>query len=167
MFAADGPGRAKAMGVKHPNSFSKHPCAYCMCEQSDDITGGQLGDAGFDIGANRRTYGATLDGFEQLESLAHLPSEQQTRSKELGLVAPGPNGLALPLWQAQHVDPIQVCPVERLHCDALVSTFVVGVARVDRYNLCAAYTSYSLPDIGYNVFLCFAASLSERTSRTN
>lgn len=86
MFTADGPGRAKAMGVKHPNSFSKHPCAYCMCEQSDDVAGGQLGDASFDVDANRRTYGATQAGFEELGSLTEQPIEQQARSKELGLV---------------------------------------------------------------------------------
>ncbi|CAN0435737.1 unnamed protein product [Pylaiella littoralis] len=118
MSTADGPGRAKAMGCKHPNSFSKFPCAYCMCEQSENVTGGELGDAKFDIGASRRTYGTTRAGFDELASLAGQPVEQRRRSKELGLTPPDTDGGELPLWTTQRINPLRHCPVERLHFDA-------------------------------------------------
>lgn len=91
------------MGCKHPNSSSKFPCAYCMCEQSE-TSGGDLGDANFDVVANRRTYRTTRAGFDELESLAEQPVEQRIRSKELGLVASDPIGGALPLWTTQQIN---------------------------------------------------------------
>lgn len=127
LFAADGPGRAKAMGCKHPNAFSRFPCAYCMCEQKDDETGGELGNAKFDIGVHRRTYGATRAGFDDLESHAGQPDEQTKLSMELGLVVPDPNEGELPLWTTQRINPLQHCPVERLHFDALVSVEKIQV----------------------------------------
>ncbi|CAM9534271.1 unnamed protein product [Hapterophycus canaliculatus] len=118
-MCGDGPGRSKCLGGKGPNNFSVFPCPYCMVRQSENDTGGDLGNPQFDIEKNRRTWGQILDGFSELEALAGDPAEQTRRSKELGLLPPDPSGLPLPLYNAMRVIPTEHVPVERLHFDAL------------------------------------------------
>ncbi|CAB1107711.1 unnamed protein product [Ectocarpus sp. CCAP 1310/34] len=86
------------------NNFSRFPCPYCMVEQRDNITGGDLGDAQYDIEANRRTWG-------------HGRSRQ---SMVLGLIT-DTNGPSLPMHDSMLTAPAAVVPVERLHFDALGS----------------------------------------------
>ncbi|CAN0570867.1 unnamed protein product, partial [Ectocarpus sp. 12 AP-2014] len=74
--------------TKAPNSWSKHPCAYCMVSQRDDDTGGDLGNPRFDIDKHRRTWGQITDGLSELDALADVPREQDRRSRDLGLVPP-------------------------------------------------------------------------------
>lgn len=92
-----------------------------MARQRNDDTGGDLGNPKFDIDENKCTWGQITDGFTELEGLAGDPVEQDTRSKELGLLAPDSSGLPLPLYNAMRVVPNEHVPVERLHFDALVS----------------------------------------------
>ncbi|CAN0322388.1 unnamed protein product, partial [Ectocarpus sp. 13 AM-2016] len=119
MWCGDGPGRAKNLGSKACNHFSRFPCSYCMVEQRDDAFGGDLGDAQYDLDANRRTWGGITEGFATLQSLSDDPSEQSRRSMELGLVAPDGTGLPLPLYDAMLIVPTEAVPVEGLHFDAL------------------------------------------------
>ncbi|CAN0092719.1 unnamed protein product, partial [Ectocarpus fasciculatus] len=121
MWCGDGPGRAKNLGSKACNHFSRFPCPYCMVEQRDDAFGGDLGDPQYDVVANRRTWGQITEGFATLESLSDDPSEQTRRSMELGLVAPDATGLPLPLYDTMLIVPTEAVPVERLHFDALGS----------------------------------------------
>lgn len=127
LLCGDGPGRAKCLGAKAPNSFSTFPCPYCKVEQADDDTGGDLGNPLFDIDRNKRTWGQVVDGFSELKALADNPGAQTERSKELGLVPPDAL-LPLPLYNDMRLVPTEHVPVERLHFDALVS----GVHRVYR-----------------------------------
>lgn len=121
LMCGDGQGRSKFLGTKAPNSWSKHPCAYCMVSQRDDDTGGDLGNPRFDIDKHRRTWGQITDGLSELDALADVPREQDRRSRDLGLVPPDASGLPLPLYTAMRIVPTENVPVERLHFDALVS----------------------------------------------
>ncbi|CAN0288031.1 unnamed protein product, partial [Scytosiphon promiscuus] len=119
LFCGDGPGRAKCLGSKGPNHFSWFPCPYCMARQRQDDTGGDLGDAGFDVDASQRIWGHIVAGFEELESLGDQPGAQEERSKALGLAAPDSTGLQHPLYQSMLIVPTKHVVVERLHFDAL------------------------------------------------
>ncbi|CAB1106243.1 unnamed protein product [Ectocarpus sp. CCAP 1310/34] len=119
LMCGDGQGRSKFLGTKAPNSWSRHPCAYCMVRQRTDDTSGDLGNPRFDIDKHRRTWGQITKGFEELHGLADDPRELERRSKELGLVEPDASGLPLPLYDAMRVVPTENVPVERLHFDAL------------------------------------------------
>ena len=128
MWCADGVGRSKQTGGKHPNAKTVHPCLYCMARQCDDDHGGDLGQPAFDIVAHRRTYGRTLAGFAELAALAGRPVEQAHRSMELGLNPnPDSTGLLLPLWGSMIGNPFLHAPMEILHVDALVRyTIAIG-----------------------------------------
>ncbi|CAN0319875.1 unnamed protein product, partial [Ectocarpus sp. 6 AP-2014] len=88
---------------------------------ADDDTGGELGNARYDIETNRRTYGQMKDGFAELALLVDQPAEQARKSMELGLAAGSANGPGLPLWTSLHINPLRHMPIERLHFDALGS----------------------------------------------
>ncbi|CAM9413476.1 unnamed protein product, partial [Ectocarpus fasciculatus] len=120
MWCGDGPGRAKVLGNKACNHFSRFPCPYCMVEQRDNITGGDLGNAQYDIDANRRTWGQITAGFDTLKSLADNPAEQSRQSTSLGLAADSTDP-SLPMYDSMLTVPTAVVPVERLHFDALGS----------------------------------------------
>lgn len=137
MVCGDGQGRAKCLGVKAPNGTSRYCCAYCMVEQRNDDSRGELGDAQYDVDSNRRTYGQTMEHFAELESLTGAPTEQAERSTEVGLCAPDSTGLPLPLFHSMVINPALHVPPERLHFDALVRDSPghdVGICRhaVDR-----------------------------------
>ncbi|CAM9224271.1 unnamed protein product, partial [Hapterophycus canaliculatus] len=119
LLCGDGQGRAKCLGSKAPNHFSWFPCPYCMVRQRQDETGGDLGNARFDIDANQRVWGDIVAGFEELESLGDYPGEQESRSKVLGLAPPDSTGLPLPLYASMLIVPTRHVVVERLHFDAL------------------------------------------------
>lgn len=125
ILCGDGPGRVKFLGCKAMNSWSLHPCPYCLVMQSDDDKGGELGDGDFDIDTHARTWGQILDGFAELEALAGDPAKQTERSKQLGLVVPGESGLPS-VYKFMRLVPIWHIPVERLHFGALVSCFEAG-----------------------------------------
>ncbi|CAN0272996.1 unnamed protein product [Ectocarpus sp. 6 AP-2014] len=118
LLVADSPPRALMCYCKHPNSFSRFPCIYCMVEQTQDNEGGDLGDQLYDIVANRRTRGLMLEGRSQLEALASNPVQQGQLSSTLGVVAPQEGDVWL-LFEACDIVPSRVTPVESFHADAL------------------------------------------------
>ncbi|CAB1106029.1 unnamed protein product [Ectocarpus sp. CCAP 1310/34] len=120
LWVGDGPGRAKVLGSKACNNLSRFPCPYCMVEQRDNITGGDLGDAQYDIEVNRRIWGQITAGFDTLKSLADNPIEQSRQSMVLGLVTDS-IAPSLPMYDSMLTAPTAVVPVERLHFDALGS----------------------------------------------
>ncbi|CAB1107965.1 unnamed protein product [Ectocarpus sp. CCAP 1310/34] len=120
LWVGDGPGRAKVLGSKACNNFSGFPCPYCMVEQRDNISGGDLGDAQYGVEANRRIWDQITAGFDTLKSLADNPVEQSRQSMVLGLVKDS-NGPSPPMYDSMLTAPTAVVPVERLHFDALGS----------------------------------------------
>ncbi|CAM9806070.1 unnamed protein product, partial [Ectocarpus sp. 12 AP-2014] len=91
-----------------------------MVEQRDNITGGDLGNAQYDIDAHRRTWGQITAGFDTLKSLTDNPAEHSRQSMVLGLAADS-NSPSLPMYDSMLTIPTAVVPVERLHFDALGS----------------------------------------------
>lgn len=126
LLYGDGPGRAKCLGSKGPNHFAWFPCPYCKARQRDDDSGGNLGDARFDVDAHQRVWGEIVAGFGELELLGDIPREQDQRSKALGLVPPESTGLPLPLYKSKLIVPTKHAVVERLHFDALVRKFLIS-----------------------------------------
>lgn len=141
MLCGDGQGRAKSVGGKHPNAKTKHPCLYCMAEQKEDATGGDLGDPQFDFESHRRTHGQTLKDFAELDSLAGAPAVQTTKSRDMGL-NPNPDwtGLLLPLFASMLINVLEHVPVERLHIDALVRSKEMRCERIFDSLLASAYS---------------------------
>lgn len=142
MWCGDGPGRAKVLGNKACNHFSRFPCPYCMVEQRDNITGGDLGNAQYDIDANRRTWGQITAGFDTLKSLADNPAEQSRQSTSLGLAADSTDP-SLPMYDSMLTVPTAVVPVERLHFDALVR----HVNRMRTRTRVARTATFAVPEI--------------------
>ncbi|CAB1117082.1 unnamed protein product [Ectocarpus sp. CCAP 1310/34] len=122
-WVSDSPQRAKPLYCKHPNNSTKLPCPYCKAEQDERLpTCGDLGNARYDVEANRRTWGEAQDGWRELQGLDLAPNEQTKRSAELEIVAPtGVSGgvLGRPLWDKAFVNPARHVPVESLHAYAL------------------------------------------------
>ncbi|CAN0332590.1 unnamed protein product, partial [Scytosiphon promiscuus] len=56
LWCGDGQRRAKCLGSKGPNHFSWFPCPYCTVRQRQDDSGGDLGNARFDVDANQRVW---------------------------------------------------------------------------------------------------------------
>ncbi|CAM9995492.1 unnamed protein product, partial [Hapterophycus canaliculatus] len=97
-----------------------------MVRQRQHESGGDLGNARFDVDANQRVWGDIVAGFDELESLEGQQGEQDRRSMELGLVPPDSTGLPLPLCASMLVVPTRHVVVERLHFDALLGKHQLG-----------------------------------------
>lgn len=118
---ADSPQRALMLHCKHPNHSTKHPCPYCMVEQTTENEGGELGDHTYDIVLNRRSNGTQGNGRRELEGMVGNPGAQNERGKELGIIPPGTNDTVWGLYDRLACEPLRTVPVESLHADALVS----------------------------------------------
>ncbi|CAB1100696.1 unnamed protein product [Ectocarpus sp. CCAP 1310/34] len=59
-WVSDSPQKAKLLYCKHPNNSTKLPCPYCKAEQDERLsTCGDLGNARYDVDANRQTMGGS------------------------------------------------------------------------------------------------------------
>ena len=126
MWVSDSPQRAKILGCKHPNNYTKLPCPYCKAKQVDGHpTFGDLGNSKYNIERNRRTYGEAREGWKELGDLEANSTEQKQRATELGMLAPTSiTGGGRPLFDKMQIDPARHVPVESLHADALVSRHI-------------------------------------------
>ncbi|CAM9711111.1 unnamed protein product [Laminaria digitata] len=128
----DSPQRAVMLHCKHPNNSTRHPCPYCMVEQSQENEGGELGDHLYDIHRNRRSNGTMDDGRCELKGMEGNAGAKNERSMELDIIPPGPNATVWGLYDRLECEPSRTWPVESLHADALnvqalVQTFFLGL----------------------------------------
>ncbi|CAB1111131.1 unnamed protein product [Ectocarpus sp. CCAP 1310/34] len=154
LWVGDGPGRAKVLGSRACNNFSRFPCPYCMVEQRN-ITGGDLRDAEYDIEANRRTWGQITARFDTLKSLADNPVEQSQQSMVLGLVTDS-TGPSLPMYDSMLTAPTAIVSVERLHFDALGSCQLCQLSCLEMLTQGRRLVSAVVPQ---NPFLLYPAGM--------